>query len=412
MDFDDTAEEAAFRAEARDWLKENVPGVHRSSESTIFVDVGDTEAVLRGKAWLKTLYNGGWAGLSWPKQYGGRDCSIMERVIWSQECGKAGAPASINTVGEGMVGPTIIAHGSDKHKKRFLPPLLSGDEIWCQLFSEPDAGSDIAAIKTGAVRDGDEWVVNGQKVWTSGAHYSDWGVLICRTNWDVPKHAGITYFIVDMHSEGVEVRPLRQMTGGASFNEVFFHEVRIPDDLRVGPVDGGWQIAVTTLMNERMSLSTAAGAGGFKTDEMLAPLTVLDSTGRRRADDPVIRQTAMRLYSESKILQWTGFRAISKLAKGSIPGPEGSAGKLALSRILKLSSDLMTKSMGMRLVCAATPDDERESAIFLFMPGVAIGGGTDEVQKNIIGERILQLPREPRTDKDVAFKDTPAPLSS
>ncbi|RIK04709.1 MAG: acyl-CoA dehydrogenase [Acidobacteria bacterium] len=408
MDFDDTPEEAAFRAEAREWLEANVPEATGSGESLVFADVDDKEAVVRGKAWLKTLFEGGWAGLSWPKQYGGRDCSLMERVIWSQECAKAGAPSSINTVGEGMAGPTIISHGTDEHKERFLPPLLAGDEIWCQLFSEPDAGSDVSAVKTKAVRDGDEWIVTGQKIWTSGAHYSDWGVLICRTNWDVPKHAGITYFIVDMHLPGVDIRPLRQMTGGASFNEVFFDEVRIPDSLRMGPIDGGWQIAVTTLMNERMSIGTGSAAGGFGADEMLSHLSEPDATGRRRSDDPVVRQLAMRLYSESKILQWTGFRAISKLAKGAIPGPEGSAGKLTLSRITKLAGDLMTASMGMRLVCDVFPEDEAASAMFLFMPALPIAGGTDEVQKNIIGERVLQLAREPRVDKDVPFKDIPA----
>lgn len=405
LDFEDSPQEAEFRAEARKWLEANVPEARASGESLVFADVDDKEAVVLGKKWLKTLYEGGWAGLSWPREYGGRECTLMEQVIWQQECARAGAPPSINTVGEGMAGPTIISHGTKEQKERFLQPLLAGDEIWCQLFSEPGAGSDVSAVTTRAVKDGEEWVITGQKIWTSGAHYSDWGVLIARSNWDVPKHAGITYFIVDMHASGVEVRPLRQMTGGASFNEVFLDEVRVPDNYRVGPVEGGWQVAITTLMNERMSIGTGSAAGGFSSDEMIEQITRRDSSGRRLADNPVVRQLAMRMYSESKILQWTGYRAISKLARGAIPGPEGSAGKLTLSRIARLAGEFMTVSMGMRLVTDISPEDDAARSLFLFLPALPIAGGTDEVQKNIIGERVLQLPREPRLDKDIPFKE-------
>lgn len=413
MDFEDSPEEAAFRAEARAWLEANVPPPPDdadSGESIYFADVDDKEAVVRGKSWLKTLYEGGWAGLSWPKEYGGREVSMMERIIWGQECGKAGAPTSINSIGEGMCGPTIITHGSEEQKKRYLAPLLAGDEIWCQLFSEPDAGSDVSSVKTRADRDGDEWIINGQKIWTSGAHYADFGVVICRSNWDVPKHAGITYFIVDMHAPGVDIRPLRQMTGGASFNEVFFTDVRVHDSERVGPVDGGWQIAVTTLMNERMSIGAGSAAGGgFGLDDLLDRMREADVSGRRPADDPLVRQAAMRLYIESKILQYTGFRAISKLAKGAIPGPEGSSGKLLLSTLTRRAADLMSATMGMGLTLAgdSAPDGGMSAQMFLFMPALPIAGGTDEVQKNIIGERVLGLPREPRGDKDVPFKDIP-----
>lgn len=411
MDFEDSPSEAAFREEARAWLAANVPdrSDERGGESLVFVDVDDTESVTRGKVWLKTLHDGGWAGLSWPKAYGGRECTLMERIIWGQESGKAGAPSSINTVGEGMAGPTIISHGSEEQKGRYLEPLLKGEEIWCQLFSEPDAGSDVSAVKTRADRDGDEWIVNGQKIWTSGAHYSDWGVLICRTNWDVPKHAGITYFIVDMHAPGVEIRPLRQMTGGASFNEVFFTDVRIPDSLRMGAVDGGWQIAVTTLMNERMSIGTGSASGGFGLEELLARMREPDSSGRRSGDNALIRQLAMQLYIESKILQFTGYRAISKLAQGGIPGPEGSSGKLLLSTLTKHASELMAATMGMDLTLMgdSAKDGGNAASLFLFMPALPIAGGTDEVQKNIVGERVLGLPREPRADKDVPFKDIP-----
>ncbi len=412
MDFDDSAEEAAFREEARAWLEANVPPRSgRSGEALIFADVEDAEFVATGKVWQRTLYEGGWAGLGWPKEYGGRGAALMERVIWGQECARVGTPVPVNIIGEGMAGPTIIAMGTEDQKRRFLEPMLRGDEVWCQLFSEPGAGSDLGACQTRADRDGDEWVVNGQKVWTSAAHYADWGVLIARTDWDAPKHRGITYFVVDMASPGVAVRPLRQMTGGASFNEVYLDDVRVPDDLRIGPVDGGWPVAVNTLMNERMSLGASGLTGGLGYDDFFDFLQRPRPGGRRLTDDPVVRQLAARLYSQAHALTWTGYRALSRLKQGFMPGAEGSVAKLAVSRIARDAVALFTATLGADLVAGPEGVDGGEVAqwreMLLFAPAAHIAGGTDQVQRNIIGERVLGLPPEPRTDKAVPFREVP-----
>ena len=402
MDFDDSPEDAAFRVEARAWLEAHVGPFRverdRGGESLIFADVNDTAYVERGKAWQRVLFDGGYAGLSWPQEYGGRGLGMSQRIVWSQEANAAGAPPSVNIIGEGMAGPTIIAHGTDEQKQRYLERLLRGDEIWCQLFSEPAAGSDVAAVTTRADRDGDEWVVSGQKVWTSAAHYAQFGILLARSDWDVPKHRGCTYFIVDMHAPGVTVRPLRQMTGGASFNEVFFDDVRVPDSQRVGAIGNGWAVAVTTLMNERMSIGVNLGGGaGFGYDRVLGELR-----DRGVADDPNVRQLAARIYIESKCLEYLGYRAVSKLLAGQIPGPEGSVAKLAVTRVARKASQLLDALRGPGTMVR---DDYTEMQ--LWIPAISIAGGTDEVLRNIVGERVLGLPGEPRVDKDVAFRDVP-----
>ena len=261
MDFDDTKEEAAFREQVRAWLKENArerePGQLSTSHS--FSDF-DEIFVTEGRAWQRRMYDGGWAGITWPVEYGGRGGSFVEAIIFRQEESRFDVASGLFAVGIGMAGPTIIAHGTDEQRRRYLPAMLRGEEVWCQLFSEPGAGSDLASLATRAVRDGEEWVVNGQKVWSSGAHHSDMGILLARTDPDLPKHRGITFFIVDMRSPGIEVRPLRQMTGGATFNEVFFTDVRVPVTNVVGEVNGGWRAMMTTLANER---STGGGTLEF-----------------------------------------------------------------------------------------------------------------------------------------------------
>ena len=401
MDFDDTPEDAAFRGEARAWLAEHVGPFKvdpdRGGESLIFADVEDTDYVVRGKAWQQVLFGGGFAGLGWPVEFGGLALPIGQRIVWGQEASAAGAPPTINVIGEGMAGPTIIAHGSQEQKRRYLEPLLRGDEIWCQLISEPAAGSDVAAVTTRAQRDGDEWIVDGQKVWTSAAHYADFGILLARSNWDVPKHRGCTYFIVDMKTPGVTVRPLRQMTGGASFNEVFLDGVRIPDAQRVDAEGNGWAVAITTLMNERLSIGANLGGGSFGYDRMISELRE-----RGVADDPHVRQLAAQIYIESKCLQYLGYRAVSKLMQGQIPGPEGSVAKLLLGSTARKADRLLDAMRGP----AATLHD-RFTDLQLFIPAIAIAGGTDEVLRNIIGERVLGLPGEPRVDKDVPFREVP-----
>ena len=401
MDFDDTPTDAAFRVEARVWLSKHVGEFaidpDQGGESLIFADVEDTEYVERGKAWQRILFDGGYAGLGWPVDYGGRGLPISQRIVWGQEASDAGAPPTINVIGEGMAGPTIIAHGSEEQKQRYLEPLLRGEEIWCQLFSEPAAGSDVAAVTTRAERDGEEWVVNGQKVWTSAAHYADFGILLTRSNWDVPKHRGCTYFIVDMSAPGVTVRPLRQMTGGASFNEVFLDNVRIHDSQRVDAEGNGWAVAVTTLMNERLSIGANLGGGSFGFDRMLGELRA-----HGVADQPHVRQLAAQIYIQSKCLQYLGYRAVSKLMQGQIPGPEGSVAKLLLGNTARKVDQLLDAMRGP----AATLHD-RHTDLQLFIPAIAIAGGTDEVLRNIIGERVLGLPGEPRVDKDVPFREVP-----
>ena len=407
MDFQDTPEEAAFREEARDWLKKNASPA--TGESGLFSDSGDEAGLLRhSRAWQAKKYDAGWAGITWPKEYGGRGGTPIQQIIWNQEAAAYDAPESIFTIGLGMGGPTLMSHGSDELKNKLLRPLLRGDDIWCQLFSEPGSGSDVSAARTRAVREGDEWVVNGQKVWTSGAHYSKWGMLVARSDFDAPKHKGLTYFMLDMTSPGVEVRPLKQMTGGANFNEVFFTDVRIPDSNRVDAVGNGWRVALTTLMNERMSIGGAPGGLGSTDVGMLIELAKKRTlNGRPAIEDSVIRQELMQLYMWSEAMRFTGYKSLTALSKGQIPGPEGSIGKLAAARLGTRASDVALAIMsgdGMLM-----HDDTESNGVWqmslLSNPAIRIAGGSDEIQRNIIGERVLGLPGEPRLDKDVPFKD-------
>jgi alkylation response protein AidB-like acyl-CoA dehydrogenase len=404
MDFDDNPADAAFRATARAWLADHVGPYRiestRSAESLVFADVSDVDHVVRGRQWQNMLYEGGYAGLGWPVEYGGRGLPISQRIVWAQEAAAAKAPPTINFIGEAMAGPTLIAHGTEEQKQRYLAPMLRGDEIWCQLFSEPSAGSDVAAVTTRAERDGDEWIVEGHKTWTSGAHYADFGILLARSDWEVPKHQGCTYFIVDMKAPGVSVVPLRQMTGGASFNEVFLDGVRVPDSQRIGAMGDGWSIALTTLMNERLSIGTAMGGlVGLGYDRLLSEV---HQRGTGTATNPHVRQLAAQVYIESQCLRYLGYRAVSKLAAGQIPGPEGSVAKLALSRLARQADRLLDAMQG-----PATMIWDAHTDMQLWIPSVSIAGGTDEVLRNIIGERILGLPSDVRVDKEVPFRDVP-----
>jgi alkylation response protein AidB-like acyl-CoA dehydrogenase len=407
MDFDETTEEAAFRREAHEWLAQHATAKHGddvAARSYLAHGQGSPEEVLhvkQAKEWQATLYEHGWAGITWPKEYGGRGGTATEQLIFSQEQAKFDVPQSIFAQGIGMAGPTIIHHGSDQQKERFLAPMLRGDEVWCQLFSEPGAGSDLAALSTRAERDGDEFVVNGQKVWTSSAHFSDWGILLARTDLDVPKHQGITYFLVDMRTPGIEVRPLRQITGGAHFNEVFFTDVRVPADNVVGEVNHGWRVTITTLANER----TLIGSG--VSDPVADLLKLADRFGGR--DDAVLRQDLAAAYVRMQLLKFLGWRVQTAVSLGQQPGPESSVLKLAYTRQLANLGDL-----GLRVAGASgmlwDPDDAEVFGwvqTFLGQWASRIGGGTDEVQRNIVGERVLGLPGDPRVDKDVPFRNLP-----
>lgn len=404
MDFDDSPEEAAFRAEARAFLDERAPDVDgevRHWPPRTLDDEGGEPFEAASRAWQATKREHGFAGITWPVEYGGRGLSGIFDGIFAEEQARAGALLSgLFMVAQGMVGPTIIEHGTDDQKRRFLDPILSGDHAWCQLFSEPNAGSDLAALQTRAVRDGDEWVVDGQKVWTSNGDKSDWGLLLARTDLDAPKHRGITCFLLDMSTPGIDVRPLRQATGAAEFSEVFLDGVRLPDGDRLGEAGNGWRVGLTTLLSERSSIG---GASGWASPEQARDLA--DAFGRR--DDPVIRQRIADLYMRTRIMTWLGYRSTTHLSRGEPLGPESSVMKLAMSRHLAETSDLLLELLGPvgTLDGDDAPDDAFWQGMFLYQWASRIGGGTDQVQRNVIAEHVLGLPREPRNDKDVPFRD-------
>ena len=390
MALTESPQEAALRAEARAWLEEHFPAWKR--EHGLRDGFAYEEEL--GRSWQRVLHEGGWGAPAWPPAYGGRGFGPVESTIWAEEKARAGANLPFDVPGFGMAGPTIIAHGTDEQKERYLPPLLRGDEIWCQLFSEPGAGSDLAAVATRAERDGDEWVVNGQKVWSSGAHQADRGILLARFDVDVPKHKGLLYLLVDMRSPGIEVRPLRQMDGGVHFNEVFLSGVRVPDANRLGEPGDGWRVAVTTLMNERVSL------GGATTGFAL-PYERLAAVAKEHGADPTKRDRLVRVYTWNRILELLQARIVSKLGRGQIPTAEGSIMKLVLADLVSDSAELGVDLLGAEGQVAG---DGIQHA-FLGSLAFHIGGGTDDIQRNLIAERVLGLPREPQPDREVPFRE-------
>ena len=392
MDFKDSPEEAAFRAEVNSWLAAHAaPKTADSAPPATLTDAfspEETEHVRRSKAWQAILYDGGWAGITWPKEYGGRGGSPIQAVIFAEEQSHFDVPGSIFTQGIGMAGPALMAHGSDEQKERFLAPMLRGDEVWCQLFSEPGAGSDLASLATRAERAGDKWIVNGQKVWTSSAHYSDFGILLARTGDPASRHRGISYFLLDMRSAGVEVRPLRQMTGSAHFNEVFLTDVAVPAANLVGPVDGGWAVTRTTLTSER-SLIGALGGDRFPRLLELARAT----TG---TSDPRVRQALADSYIGFQLVKYLGWRQMTALSQGRPAGPESSVAKLALSVRLGQMGDLIMALQGPAgTLVSDDPQVAYLDSLFVGQWSSRFGGGTEQVQRNIISERILGLPRDP-----------------
>jgi alkylation response protein AidB-like acyl-CoA dehydrogenase len=402
-----------YRQQAREWLAANAPKRKAADaedgagegEMSIFADVESaTDEVARAKDFQARLYDAGFAGITWPEEYGGRGLTNAHQQAFNEEAAGYELPTGIYTIGLGMCGPTILELGTEEQKKRHIPPLLRGTEIWAQLFSEPGAGSDVASLQSKAVRDGEEWVLNGQKVWTSGAHYSDWGAVIARTNLDQPKHRGITMFIVDMRAPGVTVRPLRQITGGSTFNEVFFDDVRIPADAVIGQIDDGWRAAVAMLMNERVAIGAGGGGGGSRGS---FPALVRLARERGRIDDPVIRQGLADLYIRTSILGYIGMRIRAAVKAGQAPGPEGSIAKLSGAQLSRFSSDLGMLIAGPSGAAwdSSDPRGARWSTAVLSAPASAIAGGTNEIQRNIIGERVLGLPKEPQVDRDMPFRE-------
>lgn len=400
MDFDDTPEEAAWRARVRAFLEEHRDDLGRRSGPRTSDD-----RVARERQAL--LYDGGLVGVTWPVEAGGQGGTPMQQAIVDQEMARADVPGPINLIGIGMCGPTVIHHGSEDQRSRYLRRLLRADDLWCQLFSEPASGSDLAALRTRAVQAEDgSWRVTGQKVWTTLAHLADYGILLTRTDPDVAKHRGLTMFVVDMRAPGVTVRPLRQMSGGADFNEVFFDDVVIPDSERLGDVGDGWRVALTTLMSERLSL----GGGGSEIGPGAA--AVVRHVAARLPDlspdrQALARQRLGRAYVDSLAIRYTGYRQLSKISKGELPGPEASAGKLAGTRVALDLADLAVRVLGDDAAYAATADGVRTwQHLQAVLPGMAIAGGTDEVLRNIIGERVLGLPPEPRADKGMTFRES------
>lgn len=364
---------------------------------------------MAGKAWQKKKAEAGWACLHWPKEYGGAGATPIERVIWGQEEGVYGKLSSPFLIGQGMCGPTVMAWAAEEQKRELLPPLASGEDIWCQLFSEPAGGSDLAGLRTRAEKATDgsgDWIVNGQKIWTSGAHRSQWGLLIARTDPHVAKHKGLTMFFLRMDSPGVEVRPIKQANGDANFNEVFFTDVRIPDAQRLGKEGQGWQVSLTTLMNERLSI----GAGmptGFP--ELFDYCMKAEKDGAPAVDDPAVRARLAQFAVRASGLKYTGMRAISALSKGETPGPENSIGKLVagsmLQEVAMFALDLQAE--GGSVTGPEADALGRFQAILLRSPATRIEGGSDEILRNIIGERVLGLPGDIRVDKDVPFNQIP-----
>ena len=412
MDFEDTVEEAAFRTEVRAWIDANAPRhLEEELRRASFGSNGvvSEDPIAAGKAWQKKKAEAGWACLHWPKEYGGAARTPIERVIWGQEEGPYAALTGVFTIGHGMCGPTVMSWASEEHKRKLLPPLASGEHVWCQLFSEPASGSDLAGLRTRAVKADDgsgDWIINGQKIWTSGAQYSDWGLLITRTNPDVPKHKGLTMFFLDMKSPGVEVRPIKQANGQSSFNEVYFTDVRIPDNQRLGEVGQGWEVSLTTLMNERLSIGSGMSTGF---PELFRFCMEAEIDGRPAVEDSAVRSRLAQIAVKQSGLKYTGMRAISALSKGETPGPENSIGKLvagaAMQELSMFALDIQGES-GV-LWNEDSPQQGRFQAMLMRSPATRIEGGSDEILRNIIGERVLGLPGDIRVDKDVAFKDIP-----
>jgi alkylation response protein AidB-like acyl-CoA dehydrogenase len=404
MDFNDTPEEAAYRAEVRAWLDANAPKT-RVGE----VSHDDTPNLETSKAWQRKKAESGYACITWPKDWGGGGGKSWQSVIFGQEESKVATPINPFAIGLGMCVPTIMTAGNEADKERFVRPAVLGDEIWCQLFSEPAGGSDVAAARTRAVRDGDDWVINGQKVWTSGAHYSDFGLLLTRTDTDQPKHKGMTMFWIDMHDPAVEVRPIHQMSGASNFNEVYFTDLRVKDSQRVGGVGEGWKVALVTLMNERLSVGGGGGGSGhgriFKLANDVATLA------GPAAKDAGLREKIAEWFVQAEGLKYTTYRTMTALSRGQTPGPESSIGKIVSAGVMQDMAHTaleLEDQYGIINDPALAPLAAAFQTTLMAAPGLRIAGGTDEILRNIIAERVLGLPQDVRLDKDVPFKDIPS----
>ncbi len=401
MDFEDTGEEASYRAKVRSWIEANKTAIRDEDHST------RADSVAAAKVWQKLKYDAGYVGITWPKAVGGQGGTAMQQIIFNQEEAKVNAPTGIYAIGLGMCIPTVFSHAlTPDIAARYVPVAMNGDEIWCQLFSEPSAGSDLAGIRTKAEPDGDEWVINGQKVWTSGAQLSDFGIVVTRTDPSVPKHKGLTMFIVDMKAPGVEVRPIKQMSGGSEFNEVFFTDVRVKDTHRVGGIGEGWKVSLTTLMHERLAVGgKPASAPGVQ--EMIDLAKSIDLEEGNALEQSHVRQKIAEAYINDRGIALTRMRTISALSSGRTPGPESSISKVVVAKTMQdmgaFAADLCE---GAGLISGENiPHLSRFQGSYIGAAGLRIAGGTDEILRNIIAERVLGMPGDIRPDKDIPFSE-------
>ena len=403
MDFKDTPEEASFRAEARTFLDANAerksPGA--SFETPDSVD----ELIIAAKAWQAKKAAAGFAGITQLEKYGGRGGTTLERVIYDQEEANYITPIGVYEIGLGMCIPTMLAYATEEQKKRYAPPAFRGEEIWCQLFSEPQAGSDLANLRLRAEQDGDDWILNGQKIWTSGAHFCDYGVIVTRSDPSLPKHKGLTYFFLDMKSPGVECRPIHQISGASNFNEVFFTDVRVPDSQRLGKIGDGWRVSLTTLMNERLAIGERPPPAF---EEIFQLAKEIELEGGLAIEDGGVREKLADWYVDGRGVTLTRFRSLTALSRGQDPGPENSIGKAITG---KMRQDIASFGMDLMEISGAVFDRDNAPMRAMFQdallsaPSGRIAGGSDEILRNIIAERVLGLPQDVRVDKGIPFSE-------
>jgi alkylation response protein AidB-like acyl-CoA dehydrogenase len=407
MDFDDTPQEAEFRAAVRDFLDRHAERKSAATRARRERYPRDEAALRRAREWQLLKAEAGFAGITWPKEWGGRGGTPIEQVIYDQEEARYLVPRGVYEIGLGMCIPTLMAYGTPEQLERYVRPALRGEEIWCQLFSEPAAGSDLAGLRTRAERDGEDWVINGQKIWTSGAHFAEFGIIVTRTDPAAPKHLGLTFFFLDMRSPGIEVRRIKQISGTSNFNEVFFTDVRVPDAQRLGGVGAGWKVSLTTLMNERLAVGDAPGPDFEDVFALARALELEDGPAIR---SPAVRERLADWYVKAQGLRLTKFRTMTALSRGATPGPEASIAKaIGASKLQEIASyglDLLGMA-GAVMDPELAPMEAWFQEALLYAPGMRIAGGTDEILRNIIAERVLGLPGDVRVDKDVPFNRLP-----